>query len=177
RRGAAVGATDFISILLRYGIGACLYVNGAAMVEQKLGTGELGHMRLNLDGPACICGQKGCLDVYASGRTWPGHDGMSQDDLIRTLESRARYISIALANLLKLVHPPLIIINGMYNDYEPIVRPVLAEILEEELKWLKLPVPRIVFGEPVELKTSIGAAMRAADAFLENHLSRQVVAV
>ena len=61
-------------------------------------------------------------------------------------------------------------INGIYNKYEDIVKPALLETLEEELAGLKLSVPRIAFGEPMELKTSIGAAMRAAEVFLLEYL-------
>src|SRR5690606_10460575 len=68
--GVAAGIHDFISVLVRYGIGASIYSNGSLAVGQELSTGELGHMRIDMRGPECTCGQKGCLDVFASGRTW-----------------------------------------------------------------------------------------------------------
>ncbi|MFM7583853.1 MAG: ROK family protein, partial [Caldilinea sp.] len=29
--------------------------------------GEVGHLTMNLDGPLCACGNRGCLETYASG--------------------------------------------------------------------------------------------------------------
>ncbi len=174
KKGAACGVEDFISILIRYGIGAAIYSNGTASVGQKFTTGELGHMRVDMRGPVCICGQKGCLDVFASGRTWSAIEQSSQSSLTRNLKKRAKYLSVGLANMLKLFHPHLIIINGIYNDYENIVKPVIIESLSEELSGLKLPIPEVAFGDPVELKTSFGAAMQASEAFLENHLTEML---
>lgn len=174
KNGAAVNVPDFISVLARYGIGASIYSNGSLTVGQELTTGELGHMRIDLRGPECICGQKGCLDVFASGRTWIHREQLSEKMLTRQLKHRAGYIGIGLANMLKLFHPPLIIINGIYNDYEQIVKPIIVETLDAELRSLKVPVPQVIFGAPVELKTSMGAAMRAAKIFFQKDIDEKV---
>ena len=172
KKGKAGGLSDFISLLLRYGIGACIYSNGILTIGQGLGTGELGHMRIDLKGPRCICGQRGCLDVYASGRTLTDQLPRGKKIDLRQIVKRARYIGIGIANMLKLFHPPSIIINGIYNDYEEAVKPVIERTLSEELAGLRLPIPKVLFGEPVELKTSEGAAMKAADEFVEKFLER-----
>jgi len=77
--------------------------------------------------------------------------------------------------MLNLFHPPLIIINGIYNEYEQIVKPVIIDTLAGELAGLKTPVPQVVFGNPVELKASVGAAMLAAEVFLEKYLNSKIV--
>lgn len=170
RMGMAKEADSFISMMVRYGIGASFFSNGVFAVGHEITTGELGHMRIDIKGPACICGNRGCLDVFASGRTWPSKKLTTDKLLRRELLKRSRYLGIGLANVVKLFSSPLVMINGIYNKYEDIVKPALLETLEEELAGLKLHVPRIVFGEPMELKTSIGAAMRAAEVFLLEYL-------
>jgi predicted NBD/HSP70 family sugar kinase len=172
KKGKAAGLSYFISLLLRYGIGACIYSNGELTIGQELGTGELGHMRIDLRGPRCICGQRGCLDVYASGRTLTEKVKRADRIDLREIKSRARYVGIGIANMLKLFHPPSILINGIYNDYQEAIKPVIEQTLSEELAGLKLPIPEVLFGEPVELKTSEGAAMKAADEFAEAFLER-----
>lgn len=175
KTGVAVGMDDFICILARYGIGASIYSNGLLTAGSGLSTAELGHMRLDLKGRDCICGQKGCLDVYASGRTWKPKEGSSEVLFSRRLESRGRYLGVAVANVLKLFHPPLVIINGIYNDYEHIVRPAIVKTLDDQLQGLKIPVPKVIFGAPVELKASIGAAMQAANTFFMNYLNKRIL--
>jgi len=175
RLGAAKGAGSFISILARYGIGAAVYSDGAFLIGEGTFTGEIGHMRLDARGPLCICGKRGCLDAFASGRTWPAERERTGPKWRRQLARGSRYLAVGLANLLKLFHPPLVIFNGLYNEYEKSVRPILKRVLHEELTILGLPVPEILFGESVEFKSSIGAALRARDEFLEGHLLRNVL--
>jgi predicted NBD/HSP70 family sugar kinase len=168
--GIAKLAPDFVSVLVRYGIGASIYCNGTVAVGTKMFTGELGHMRVNMKGEDCICGRRGCLDTFASGRTFDENSFKTQKALNRELEKRSQYLGVGLANLLKLFHPPLIVLNGIYNKYENIVRPVLLKTLSEELEVLNLEVPEVVFGEPVEMKTSIGAAVLAAEQLFESYM-------
>ncbi|MCY0869332.1 MAG: ROK family protein [Firmicutes bacterium] len=66
--GAALGHAHALCLALGTGVG------GAAMIEGKLLHGasgaaaELGHVSVNMRGPRCSCGQRGCLETYASGR-------------------------------------------------------------------------------------------------------------
>jgi predicted NBD/HSP70 family sugar kinase len=175
RMGVARGAPAFMSVLVRYGIGAAFYADGSFLHGEALFTGELGHTRLDARGPVCVCGRRGCLDVFASGRTWPGETFRTDGERRRELARRARYLGVAVANVLKMFHPPLVVLNGLYNQYRANVAPALAEVLEQELASLGISVPDAVFGEPVEFKSSIGAAFRAADEFLEPHISRNVL--
>lgn len=172
RLGRGREAKAFISILARYGIGAAVYSDGSFLIGESAFAGEFGHMRLDVKGPLCICGQRGCLDVFASGRTWPDEKNRSGACWQRDLSRRSRYLAIGLANLLKIFHPSVVIMNGIYNEYEPDVKRIMLEVLSGELAFFGISVPQVLFGEPVEMKTSIGAALRAADDFLESFLLR-----
>jgi len=176
RMGRAGEADSFISVLIRYGLGIVICTDGSFIVGEDMSPGQLGHMRVDLDGPLCVCGRRGCLDVFASGRTWPAAHKRTGAAWTRELARRSRYIGIGLSNVLKLIHPPMVILNGIYNHYEAAVRPVVMETVREELAALGLPVPELVFGELVPFKTSMGAALRAADAFLEPFLLANVLA-
>ena len=171
RAGCAANAHSFISIIARYGIGAAVCARGSFLEGERTFIGEFGHTRINIDGPKCVCGRKGCLDVYASGRTLPAKSKRSGPAWERALSKRAEYLAAALANLLKVCHSPLVVLNGIYNDYADQVLPVLARALQNELEPLGIESPGLAFGEPSELKSSVGAAHRAADEFLRSHLA------
>jgi predicted NBD/HSP70 family sugar kinase len=174
RAGCAADATSFISIIARYGIGAAVCARGSFLEGEHTFIGEFGHTRINIDGPKCVCGRNGCLDVYASGRTLPAKPKRNGAAWKRALSKRVEYLAAALANLLKVCHAPLVVLNGVYNDYAGQVLPVLTRALENELEPLGIESPGLAFGEPSELKSSVGAAHRAADAFLRSHLAGRI---
>jgi predicted NBD/HSP70 family sugar kinase len=175
RLGAARGVKSFLSIVARYGLGAAFCGNGSLLMGEETLTCEFGHMRIDLNGPKCICGRRGCLDVFAAGRTMPTVARRRSPAWKPELAKRSRMMGVGIANLLKLFHPQMVILNGIYNDYESEVAPVLTKALGEELGGLGLAVPKVVFGENVEFKVSIGAALRAGDVFLARHLLKNVL--
>jgi len=49
------------------GIGAGVVINGELFHGESNCTGEIGHTTVDYNGPKCSCGNKGCLEVMASG--------------------------------------------------------------------------------------------------------------
>lgn len=50
------------------GIGSGLVINGKLVRGADNAAGEIGHIKLNMQGgPLCGCGDRGCLEAYASG--------------------------------------------------------------------------------------------------------------
>jgi len=60
--GATV-PTDFVYVTVSDGIGAGVVVNGQVVRGQTNSAGEFGHVPLTADGPICLCGGHGCLEV------------------------------------------------------------------------------------------------------------------
>jgi glucokinase len=48
-------------------VGGGLVVSGKLHLELGGTAGELGHQVIDVDGPKCGCGSRGCLETYASG--------------------------------------------------------------------------------------------------------------
>ena len=66
--GAGKGAEDLIYLTMSTGIGGGI-IAGGQLVRGTVGNaGELGHLILDLDGPPCGCGMKGCFEAYCGGR-------------------------------------------------------------------------------------------------------------
>ena len=57
---------NVIGIFVGTGIGGGIIVNGEMFHGFNHTAGELGHMVLQIDGPKCGCGNKGCLEALAS---------------------------------------------------------------------------------------------------------------
>lgn len=65
RWGAGRDVDSLLYVCLSSGIGSGLIVNGRAYSGAVGAAGELGHVSVNIDGPACGCGNHGCLVLYA----------------------------------------------------------------------------------------------------------------
>lgn len=66
--GAARGTSDAALLTLGTGVGGGLVLAGR-IYRGHMGAGaELGHMVVDVDGPPCPCGARGCLEAFASGR-------------------------------------------------------------------------------------------------------------
>ncbi len=65
--GAGRGVDTMACFTLGTGIGGGLVIHGRLHLGIGGTAGELGHQTVDMDGPPCGCGNRGCLEVYASG--------------------------------------------------------------------------------------------------------------
>jgi len=64
--GACKGADNSIVLTLGTGVGGGIIINGQVYKGSHNVGSELGHMIIQVDGLPCTCGNKGCLERYAS---------------------------------------------------------------------------------------------------------------
>lgn len=64
--GAGRGTDDLVMLTLGTGLGAGVILNGQVLHGHFDNAAELGHMIIAADGLPCSCGQRGCLEQYAS---------------------------------------------------------------------------------------------------------------
>ena len=64
--GAGQGKKDVVGIFLGTGIGGGIIIDGRLLHGFSYNAGELGHMKIRAGGAKCGCGQRGCLEAYAS---------------------------------------------------------------------------------------------------------------
>ncbi|GAA1687960.1 ROK family transcriptional regulator [Glycomyces endophyticus] len=129
-----------ITVNLGTGVGAGIILNGAILRGATNFAGEWGHSLLALDGRACRCGRRGCVEAYVGalgvqqtlGAIDPAHPLASvplQRDFIgalaaaleppapdpavtETIQRTARYLGAALADLVAIVNPETITLTG-----------------------------------------------------------------
>src|SRR5580692_3848138 len=137
-----------IGIFLGTGIGGGLILDGKLYTGYNRTAGEVGHMLLEVNGPKCTCGNRGCWEALASRSALfrqiqeAVKDGqktvltsMLGDDLkdLRSgdlrkaikqgdkfvehiVEEAARYNGIAVANLINVLNPEVVVIGGGLMD-------------------------------------------------------------
>ena len=65
--GAGQGCHTLVYITLSTGIGGGIVVDGQLLQGATGFAGEIGHTRVESNGPECGCGSRGCLEAVASG--------------------------------------------------------------------------------------------------------------
>jgi glucokinase len=64
--GAGHGAQELVGIFVGTGIGGGIISGGKLYEGCRGAAGEIGHMVLEVDGPRCGCGKRGCAEALAS---------------------------------------------------------------------------------------------------------------
>lgn len=65
--GAGRGVDTIACLAIGTGIGGGLVINGQLHLGIGGTAGELGHQIIDMNGPPCGCGSRGCLEAFASG--------------------------------------------------------------------------------------------------------------
>ncbi len=67
RWGSGRGSRDMLFLTVSSGIGGGIIIDGKLYRGASGAAGEVGHMTIDIRGPRCHCGRRGCLEMYASG--------------------------------------------------------------------------------------------------------------
>ena len=67
RFGAGRGCDHLVYVTVSTGVGGGVIDRGQLLLGYGGGAGEVGHMTIDIDGPKCNCGNRGCLEALASG--------------------------------------------------------------------------------------------------------------
>jgi len=175
--GAGKGVDDLVVVLVGSAVGAGMVLSGKLHEGANGAAGELGHVKVHPGGRICACGQRGCLEAYASA---PSLAAWARDDLRiaaaaaratgklpavgrrlldfaggdaeritaaameraahegdelsnRLLDEAARLLGHAIANLLIVVNPELLLLGGGLLSGSPRMRRTVTEAIESHL--------------------------------------------
>ncbi|MFJ6512181.1 ROK family protein [Streptomyces sp. NPDC091406] len=115
------GGGDFAYLHLGTGLGAGLVLGGEVHRGARTGAGEFGHQTLQLDGPLCGCGGRGCIEALCLAAEARGDRGEA-----------ARVLGTGAANLVGLLDIDRVVLGGrtVAADEDAYVRGVRAVIEE-----------------------------------------------
>jgi predicted NBD/HSP70 family sugar kinase len=142
---------DAALIMVESGIGAGLWLNGAAHRGAHTNAGEFGHAVIALDGPLCVCGRHGCLEIV--------HAHAAGDP-----SRAARVLAVGVVNLLQTLDLAHVILAGtdLFHEAE-IYRATVDRAIRTDVRradWLNADVTLSALGADV---IAAGAAMQVLD--------------
>jgi predicted NBD/HSP70 family sugar kinase len=146
RCGALQGVQHGVYIKLSHGVGAGLILGGELFRGAAGTAGEIGHLTIDENGPVCRCGNRGCLETYIGARGLldalaASHGPLSLRDVIlraldgdagcrRVLEDAGRHLGVAVAGLVNLVNPEVIVLGGQLSRVGSIITKPMRASLE-----------------------------------------------
>ena len=140
--GAGRGTNNFIAITLGTGVGGGVIINGKLYSGSNYAGAELGHTVIDVNGPLCTCGRKGCFEVYSSAtglinmtREFAEKDKNSKlwdfrkegefngrtaflaakegDETAKAVvEKYTDYLAVGIANIINIFQPEIFVIGG-----------------------------------------------------------------
>jgi glucokinase len=171
--GAGRTLTDFLLIYIGPGIGSGLVTGDRLYRGGSTGSGEFGHMTYNPDGPRCHCGNRGCLERYASltviASELHAAGGQELLDLLNqgnrqaheAISRAGRRTGTVLASYLNMFYVPKVIVAGpLAKEPLPLLEEIRLEVYERSYlaKRERVEVAASELGENIGL---VGAAALA----------------
>jgi fructokinase len=139
--GAASGHSVVFGVIIGTGTGGGVVVNGKAIVGANAIAGEWGHNPMpwpeegEWPGPPCYCGRTGCIETFLSGPgmsddherstgqridalTIAGQASGGDGQAAATLDRYARRLARALASVINVLDPDVIVLGGGVSNIE-----------------------------------------------------------
>jgi predicted NBD/HSP70 family sugar kinase len=151
RCGALQGVQDGAYIKLSYSVGAGLVLGGEVFRGSAGTAGEIGHLTIDEHGPICRCGNRGCLETFIGSAALSealagSHGRLTLRDIIakaidgdqgcrRVLEDAGRHLGVALAGLVNLLNPEVLVLGGQLS----LVGDVITEPMRRALERSAIP--------------------------------------
>ena len=138
--GRIPGDRDFLFFDVGWGVGTRVVHEGALVVGAFGNSGLIGHTTVVPDGRLCLCGNRGCLEEYASGRALvrlandtqglPGGDASNVDQIAAAMLGRdadrwletpsvrefVDFLTLGIANAINIFDIPNVVLGGYLSS-------------------------------------------------------------
>jgi len=192
--GAGRGIDDFAYVKLATGVGSGHFVRGDVYRGATGVAGEIGHMAIDPHGKPCVCGLRGCLATFVGApalvaraeELLPRHPRSRLARAAPTIESiedaalagdalglqivreAAGHLGIAIAGLLNLMNPRLVILGGGLARLGDLLLDPLRDVVRNRTLVSSLAAAEVRTSELGPRSIAIGATALVLDAALDD---------
>ena len=175
--GAAKHAHSMVMLTMGTGVGGAIVEDGRLLIGGFGAAGELGHIIIEPDGLLCGCGNRGCLEQYASGtalmreaRADLGRPELTSEEMtellvdgdlaaIAVLNKVCDAMGRGITSLVAVTDPEVVVIGGGVAKAGALVsEPITQSFKRHYGAYDRRPVPRIVVATMGNSAGVIGAA-------------------
>src|SRR4051812_696191 len=176
--GRAGPYRHFLYLSGQIGIGGAAVLGGRVMTGSSGWAGEVGHVCVDPDGPACRCGSTGCLERYAGRDALLAAAGLPRSATpgllvqratdgdpaaLRAIDSAAWALGVALAGALNVLDIPAVVLGGNLGELGELLCPRVGEHLSRRGLSARRRRPAIAAAATAPGAGAPGAALCALD--------------
>lgn len=140
---------SLIFVTCDVGVGAGIVLNDRLFTGQYGGAGEIGHGILQINGPLCSCGRRGCAETFFGARIL---------DKLADPTSGGDYLGVVLANLWTTFDPSVLIVGGPSCAKYPGLITRAQKTLKTYSDGARMPAPPVRPARYGLLASAVGAA-------------------
>jgi predicted NBD/HSP70 family sugar kinase len=179
---------DFVFVSVSDGVGVGLVLGGDVLRGRHNVAGEFGHLPLDIEGPACACGARGCWEAYVSNlATLARYAGDARESTVadvierarggearalEALQATARYLGLGLASIVNTLDPARIFIGGEITAaWDLIEAPVRRGLAERALRATGADTELVVVAADEHPRLRGAAALVGAQVFVAENVA------
>ncbi len=192
--GAGRGIDDFAYVKVATGVGSGHFVQGRVYAGATGTAGEIGHMAIDPKGKQCVCGLRGCLATLVGSAAlveratelrarFPGSPlgrgaltieriedaALAGDPLaLQIVREAAGHLGIAIAGLLNLMNPRLVIVGGGLARVGDLLLEPLREVIRNRTLVSSLAAADVTTSQLGPRSIAVGAATHVLDRALDD---------
>ena len=140
---------SLIFVTCGVGVGAGIVLNDRLFTGAQGMAGEIGHSTLQIDGPLCSCGRKGCAETFFGARTLAKLPDPAQG---------GNYLGVVLQNLWTTFNPSTLVVGGPSCDTYPGIVKTAQQTLQRYADAAGMAPPPVRPARYGLLASAVGAA-------------------
>ncbi|PYZ92058.1 sugar kinase [Salipaludibacillus keqinensis] len=197
--GAGKETDHFVCLNVGEGIGGGIVLNNRLFHGNNSLAGEVGHTIIDLNGPTCSCGNKGCFQTLASGQALKERASKKIEEGVETeltkignreiegqviyeaalkgdvvakeiLRETGEYLGLGILNVIHFLNPSMIIVGGGVSKAGSFLMGPITETIETRALSFEAQKTRIVLSDLGEEGSLIGACtLVLSELFTHEH--------
>ncbi|WP_373890005.1 ROK family protein [Neobacillus cucumis] len=182
--GAAKNYQNLVFVSVGTGIGTGIIIN-KELYRGDIGfAGEMGHLTIDLNGPKCRCGNRGCWELYASEKALLNSQlsqlpkrskqeiinlaNQNDPEILSALQNFGYYLGIGLVNVLNTFNPQAVVVRNDIIEALPIVLNSLRNSISSRIIDQLGSSYELLLSSLGKNATAMGASSLVIEHFLEN---------
>ena len=184
---------NFVMVTLGTGIGGGAVIDGKLFTGQNGNSLEIGHMTIDINGEECRCGNRGCLEKYASATALVNYtasnlkkyrnsslhkriekeklsakiiceEAVKNDELaVKSVEYISLHLAAGIVNIINIFNPEAVVLGGGLSQAHRLIIPAVKKIVSERAHKGMKERVKIIAVKNQSIIPALGAAKIAMD--------------
>jgi predicted NBD/HSP70 family sugar kinase/DNA-binding XRE family transcriptional regulator len=151
------GEDPMIFVSCDVGVGAGIILNDRLFAGSTGMAGEIGHTTLQIDGPICSCGRRGCAETFIGSRALKA---------AKNTDLAGKYLGVLIQNLDVMFNPRTIVLGGQSCANNPEMIDKAITTLSNYSKLADMPLTKVRAARYGLLAAAVGSAALVWHRFL-----------